>query len=82
MAWGLMRHTAVLATVLFIVTVIILIYYAIFMDKGQFLVGNTNRALDALMLSLVIISGIITGIVYLFSSKVGEGGGNVQTIQY
>ncbi len=42
-----MRYTVVLATVLFIVTVIILIYYAIFMDKGQFLIGDTNKALDA-----------------------------------
>ena len=73
-----MRYTVVLATVLFIVTVIILIYYAVFMDKGQFLIGNdTNRTLDALMLSLIILSGIITGIVYLFSSRVEKSGGNV-----
>ncbi|GAB6943555.1 hypothetical protein [Vulcanisaeta sp. JCM 14467] len=78
-----MRYTVVLATVLFIVTIIILIYYAVFMDKGQFLIGNdTNRALDVLMLSLVILSGIITGIVYLFSSRVEKSGGNVQTVQY
>lgn len=77
-----MRYTAILATVLFIVTVVILIYYAVFMDKGQFLIGDTNRALDILMLSLVIISGIITGIVYLFSSRVEKSGGDVQTIQY
>ena len=78
-----MRYTVVLATVLFIVTVIILIYYAVFMDKGQFLIGNdTNRALDALMLSLVILSGIITGIVYLFSSRVEKSGSDVQTVQY
>ncbi len=83
MTWGLMRYTVVLATVLFIVTVIILIYYAVFMDKGQFLIGDTNKALDALMLSLVILSGgVITGIVYLFNSKVEKSGGNVQTVQY
>lgn len=82
MTWGLMRYTVVLATVLFIVTVIILIYYAVFMDKGQFLIGDTNKALDALMLSLVILSGVITGIVYLFSSKVEKSGGDVQTVQY
>ena len=77
-----MRYTVVLATVLFIVTVIILIYYVVFMDKGQFLIGNANKALDALMLSLVILSGIITGIVYLFSSRVEKSGGDVQTVQY
>ncbi|WP_054853817.1 hypothetical protein [Vulcanisaeta distributa] len=77
-----MRHTVIIATVLFIATIIVLIYYVVFMDNGQFLVGNTNKALDALMLSLVIVSGIITGIVYLFSSKIEKGGSNVQTVQH
>ncbi|MGC8607247.1 MAG: hypothetical protein ACP5GZ_09725 [Vulcanisaeta sp.] len=77
-----MRYTVILATILFIVTIAILIYYAVFMDKGQFLIGNTNKALDVLMLSLVVISGIITGIVYLFNSRVEKSGDNVQTLQY
>ncbi|BDR92145.1 hypothetical protein [Vulcanisaeta souniana] len=77
-----MRYTVVLSTVLFIATIIILVYYVVFMDNGQFLVGNTNKALDLLMLFLVVVSGIITGIVYLFNSRAGKSGSNVQTVQY
>ncbi|MGC8542421.1 MAG: hypothetical protein ACP5NQ_00660 [Vulcanisaeta sp.] len=77
-----MRYTVILSIALFLVTVIILVYYAVSVDHGQFLVGNTNKALDALMLSLVVVSGIIVGIVYLFSSKIEKSGGNVQTVQY
>ncbi|MCG2864259.1 MAG: hypothetical protein RXN89_05915 [Vulcanisaeta sp.] len=77
-----MRYTVLISIVLFVVTVIVLIYYAVYIDHGQFLIGNTNKALDILMLSLVVIAGVITGIVYLFNSRAGIGGDHVQTVQY
>ncbi|MCG2862816.1 MAG: hypothetical protein L7H10_01035 [Vulcanisaeta sp.] len=77
-----MRYTVALSIALFAAAVIVLIYYAVYVDHGQFLIGDTNKALDALMLSLVIIAGVITGIVYLFNSRTSASGGNVQTVQY
>lgn len=74
-----MKRTVILSMVLFLITVAILIYYAIYADNGHFLTGG-NLIIDLLMLSLVVIAGILTGVVYLFNSRVRTSGGNVQAV--